>query len=87
MILEGTVIDGKVEPNGPLNWPDGTKVHFSLPADDDEPQEVFEPYDLEIELEILRQSHEDVNNGLGYSLEEVEAIVQARIDSFKNERV
>jgi len=64
MAITGTVLNGRVEFDEPVRWPDGSKVTLQLDVD-----EVFEyphpmaPYDREKEIELLKESIEDMKAG------------------------
>ena len=64
MAITGTVLNGRVEFDEPVAWPDGTRVTLEL-----DEVEVFEyphpmaPYDREKEMELLKQSVEDMKAG------------------------
>ena len=64
MPITGTVRNGRVEFDEPVTWPDGSKVTLQLDED-----EVFEyphpmaPYDREKEIEVLKESIEDMKAG------------------------
>ena len=64
MPITGTVLNGRVEFDEPVAWPDGSKVRLLLDTD-----EVFEyphpmaPYDREKEIEGLLESIEDIQAG------------------------
>lgn len=64
MPITGIVLNGRVEFDEPVTWPDGSKVTLQLDED-----EVFEyphpmaPYDREKELELLKESVADMKAG------------------------
>ncbi len=64
MAITGTVLNGRVEFDQLVMWPDGSKVKLQLDED-----EVFEyphpmaPYDREKEIELIRESVEDMRAG------------------------
>ena len=71
MPITGTVQNGRVEFDEPVTWPDGSKVTLQLDED-----ELFEyphpmaPYDREKELELLKESIEDMKAGRVMPVEE-----------------
>ena len=64
MPITGTVLNGRVEFDEPVTWPDGSRVTLALDAD-----EAFEyphpmaPHDREKEIEGLLESIEDMKAG------------------------
>lgn len=71
MSITGTIIDGQVKLDGPLNWPNGTPV--TLTQRRDRP-----PYDAEAELAGLHEAMEDVRAGRVYPAEQVLREMAAR---------
>lgn len=71
MTITGIVQNGRVEFDEPLTWPDGSRVTLALDED-----EVFEyphpmtPYDREKEIELLKESIEDMKAGRVMPVEE-----------------
>ena len=67
MTLEGTILNGRVELDGPAELPDGTRVFLDVDILDGE---VFEyphplaPYDREKELALLREAYAEVKAGV-----------------------
>ncbi len=74
MILEGTIRNGRVELDEPLDWREGTRVTVEVSTVDDEVLEYphpMAPYDREKELALLRAAYADVKAGVpGMPLEE-----------------
>ena len=64
MPITGIVQNGRVEFDAPVTWPDGSRVTLALDED-----EVYEyphpmaPYDREKEMELLKESIEDMKAG------------------------
>ena len=64
MAITGTVLNGRVEFDEPVTWPDGSRVTLAL--DEDEAYEYphpMAPYDREKELEGMLESIEDMKAG------------------------
>ncbi len=71
MPITGTVQNGRVEFDEPVTWPDGSKVTLQL--DDDGVYEYphpMAPYDREKEIEVLKESVEDMKAGRVMPVEE-----------------
>lgn len=78
MTLAGTIRNGRVELDAPMDWPEGTRVTVEVAA----PDEVFEyphplaPYDREKEIALLRERYAEVKAGVpGMSVEEARASI------------
>ena len=76
VILEGTIRNGRIVFDEPVDLPEGTRVMVEVAA----PDEVFEyphplaPYDRDKEIALLREAYEDVKAGNpGMPLERFEA--------------
>jgi hypothetical protein len=74
--FEGTVRNGRVELDEPVDLPEGTRVMIEVLT----PDEVFEyphplaPYDRDKEIALLREAYEDVQAGNpGMTVEEARA--------------
>lgn len=64
MPITGTVRNGRVEFDGPVTWPDGTRVTLVLEDDEDYVYpHPMAPYDHEKELAGLMESIEDMKAG------------------------
>ncbi|HEY2908708.1 MAG TPA: hypothetical protein VGI99_00590 [Gemmataceae bacterium] len=92
MILEGTIVKGRVELDEPANWPDGARVRVKLECEDElddllddmpipPPTETYEEH-----LEILRKSIEESRAGdTGMTVAEAFAEVRAEVVRMEKE--
>jgi len=72
MSVEGVIVNGKLEFDRPLPFPEGSRVRVGLVSEFNV-EFPFEPYDREKELALLRESIEDMKAGRGQPLEDVMA--------------
>ena len=64
MPITGTIRNGRVEFDGPITWPNGSKVLLELDGDEAyEYPHPMAPYDREKEIEGLLESIEDMKAG------------------------
>jgi len=62
MLLEGTVMNGRVELDEPAKLPDGTRVSVAPVEVHDYPHPMA-PYDREKELSLLREAYAEIKAG------------------------
>ena len=71
MTIHGTIVNGQVQFDHPINLPDGTRVTLSQQEAVFEYPHPMAPYDREKELAMLRESIEDQKAGRGRPAREV----------------
>lgn len=80
MMLEGTVVNGVIVPDGGAALPEGTRVRIELEEQFEYPHPMA-PYDREKELALLRQGIADIQAGVpGIPLDEAFARIRAELN-------
>ena len=85
MVLEGVIVNGRVDLKVPAEWPNGSRVTIELAADDLDYSEGYDPPPEEESheefLESLRQAVADIKAGIrGIPLEEAFAQIAAEFN-------